>query len=151
MPQIVKQTLHLLKLVAGTRAKSGNQLNSLRNKIKDQLLLKGKEKYCFKTDMGNRHAVALANSIGCLLNKDDLIIVLKKYKEKRPIFEELLNLLDGPDFHEISLYLGLIVMFWNSIIGPFESASSKNIKLEEAKSIIRETEKRIFKLKKKTA
>ena len=90
----------------------------------------------FKTDLGSRYAVILANSQQLLLHKDVVLKVLKRQSksDSRAPSVRLYNLMTS-QWNELQLELGAMIYFWHCIIGPYQAQMAKYNKVGAVKVI----------------
>ena len=98
----------------------------------------------FKTDLGSRYAVILANAQQLLLHKEVVLKVLERQSksDSRAPLVRLHNLMTH-HWSELQLELGALVYFWHTIIGPYQTQMAKYNKVGEVKKISQAMEDRM--------
>ena len=98
----------------------------------------------FKTDLGSRYAVILANAQQLLLHKDVVLKVLERQSksDSRAPSVRLHNLIKN-HWSELQLELGALVYFWHTIIGPYQAQMAKYNTVGEVKVISQAMEDRV--------
>ena len=107
-----------LQISFGGRKSDGWRKDSLKKSLESLLGITSE----FESTIGSRFRVGMANGSALWRHEDEVHAVLSG--SSRPRHAEMITVMDGPTWPRIRLELGIPVLVWTSIIGPFHSTTS---------------------------
>ena len=151
-PEKVKNTLMDVGVVFGSSVGTGFHSKSLREELADHLQLRNLRlpKVWFKSEVGSRFSVKAANSLTTILYRSQMIEVLrsavrnqqdKRQKRNQPEpknnrWQNLLNTLEN-DWQFTLTYLGMIVLYDQLLLKPYEEVVQINLTVNQTQSILK--------------
>ena len=130
-------------MIFGSRLKDGYKPQSLKQVFNDLQNVVGSQQKTawFKTDRGSRYGIDADNARALLLHKSNVMKALRNGSHiKRAV--ELLEVIQQ-NWSTLSFQMLLFSMVYYTILNPFHSSTSKNIRFGEVKTVIAYTESRI--------
>ena len=107
-----------LQITFGGRKSDSWRRNCLRHELGSAVGITSE----FETEIGSRYRVAMANGSALWRREDQVHDALSNSEKER--HQEMVSVMDGPEWPRIRLETAVPVLIWSAVIGPFHSLIS---------------------------